>query len=61
MYGQHDYDAHPFALLGCEVEIYVMLSGQKTWEIYTNTGYYLGKSWKHYRCHKIFIQETKST
>ena len=30
MYGQHDYNTHPFAPLGCEVKIHVMLSGLKT-------------------------------
>ena len=29
VYGQHDYDAHPFAPIGCEVEAHVMTSGQK--------------------------------
>ena len=31
MYGQHDYDAHPFTPLGCEVKIHVMPSGRKMW------------------------------
>ena len=38
-----------------------MPSGRKTWESHTKTGYYLGTSWEHYRCHTVWIQETKST
>ena len=45
MYGQRDYNAHLFALLGCEAEMHVMPIRQKTWEIHTKTGYYLGTSW----------------
>ena len=61
MYGQHDYDSHSFALLGCDVKMHVMPSGRKTWESHTKTVYYLGTSWEHYLCHKVWIQETKST
>ena len=25
------------------------------------TGYYLGTSWEHYRCHQVWVNETKST
>ena len=60
MYRQHDYDAHPFAPLGCEIEMHIMPIGRKTWESHTKIGYYLGTSWENYRCHKVWIQETKS-
>ena len=53
MYGQHDYDAQPFAVLGCAVELHVMPSKRKTWAAHTETGYYLGTSWEHYRCHQV--------
>ena len=61
MYGQHDYDAHRFAPIGCDVDMHVMPSRRKTWESHTKTGYYLGTSWEHNRCHKVWIQETKIT
>ena len=61
MYGKHDYETQPFAPLVCGVEIHVMPSVRETWKSHTKTGYYLGTSWEHYRCHKVWIQETKST
>ena len=60
MYGPHDYDAHPFAILGCEVELHVMPKNRRTWEAHTKTGYYLGAAWDHYRCHRVWVKDTKS-
>ena len=61
MYGAHSYDAHPWAVLGCEVEIHVMPAKRRTWAAHTKKGYYLGTSWEHYRCHVVWVKETKST
>ena len=60
MYGPHDYDTHPFAILGCAVELHVMPKNRKTWETHTKTGYYLGASWDHFWCHRIWVKDTKS-
>ena len=60
MYGQHNYDAHPFAPLGAKVEMHVMPGNRRTWESHTKAGYYLGTSWDHYRCHEVWISNTKS-
>ena len=46
LYGQHNYDAHPFAILGSAVEIHVMPKHRKTWDTHTKSGYYLGPSWE---------------
>ena len=61
MYGQHNYDRHPFAPLGCKVEAHMMPSTRDTWAEHTASGYYIGNSKEHYRCHKVYITATKST
>ena len=60
MYRQHDYDSHPFAVLCSTIELHVMPNKRKTWAAHTMTGYYLGALWEHYRCHQVWISETKS-
>ena len=61
MNGKHDYNANPFAPLGVAVEMHVMPNKRRTWESHTKAGYYLGTSWDHYRCHEIWISDTRST
>ena len=60
LYGQHNYDRHPFAPLGCKVEAHMMPSTRESWEEHTKSGYYIGVSEEHYRCHKIYISSTQS-
>ena len=47
-------------MLGSKVELHVMPDKRKTWDAQTKTGYYLGVSWEHYRCHEVWVQDTKS-
>ena len=47
MYGSHNFDAHPWAVLGSALELHVMPSKRRTWESHTKTGFYLGASWDH--------------
>ena len=61
LYGQHNFEAPPFGILGTKVEIHAMAKQRKTWESHTKTGYYLGPAWRHYRCHNIWVEDTKST
>ena len=61
MYGQHNYDRHPFAPLRCKVEAHMMPSTRDTWAEHTASGYYIGNLREHYRCHKVYITATKST
>ena len=61
MYGTHSYDVHPWAVLGCEIEIHVMVAQRKTWAAHIKKGYYLGTFWEHYRCHLVWVKETKTT
>ena len=61
MYGKHSYDAHPWAVLGSEIELHVMPAQQRTSASHTKKGYYLVTSWEHYRCHDVWIPETRAT
>ena len=60
LYGQHNYDKLPFAPLGCKVEAHMMPSTRNTWAEHTASGYYVGCSHEHYRCHKIYITSSRS-
>ena len=57
----HNYDSHPFAILGSAVEIHVMPANRRTWAAHTKPGFYLGPSWEHYRCHDVWVEETRAT
>ena len=47
MNGQHNYDSHPFVILGSAVEINVMLINRRIRQAHTKPGFYLGPSWEH--------------
>jgi hypothetical protein len=59
LWGQHDYNANPFAPLGCKVEAHVTPTVQEMWAPHTKTGYYISNVKEHYRCHQIYITNTK--
>ena len=52
MYGAHNYDSHPWSILGISVQIHVMPSKRRSWEAQP--------AWDHYRCHRVWVKETKS-
>jgi hypothetical protein len=60
LYGQHNYDKLPFAPLGCKVEAHMMPSTRDTWAEHTASGYYVGSSHKHYRCHRVYVTSSRS-
>jgi hypothetical protein len=60
LWGQHDYNANPFAPLGCKVQAHVTPGVRETWVPHTASGYYVGNAWEHYRCHEVYISDTKS-
>ncbi len=59
LWGQHDFNANPFAPLGCKVEAHIKPSVRESWATHTTSGYYIGNAWEHYRCHEIYITDTK--
>jgi hypothetical protein len=58
--GNFDYNKMPLGPLGCAVEIHESPNRCKTWDPRTISGWYLGTSKEHYRCHKIFCKRTRS-
>ncbi len=58
---QHNYNANPFALLGCKVEVNLVPSNHETWVPHTASCFYIGNAWDHYHCHKIYINCTRHT
>jgi hypothetical protein len=61
LWKQHDYNANPFAPLGCKVEVHLVLSNCKTWAPHTASGVYIGNAWDHYRYHEIYTNDTRHT
>ncbi len=61
LWGQHDYNSNPFALLGCKVEAHLVPSIRETWAPHMTSGFYVGNSWEHYRCQAVFISDTRHT
>jgi hypothetical protein len=59
LWGEHDYNANPFAPLGCKVEAHVTPGTRETWAPHTASGFYIGNAWEHYRCHEVYICDTK--
>ena len=53
--------ANPFAPLGCKVESHLVPGIREIWAPHTASGYYVGTSWEHYRCHKVYIIDTHHT
>ena len=58
--GVFDYNKMPLAPLGCAVEMHEGTSQRKSWDPQSLTGWYIGTSTEHYRCHKIFCKRTRS-
>ena len=58
--GNFDYNKMPLAPLGCAVEMHESTNRQKSWDPHSLSGWYLGTSSEHYRCHRIFCKKTCS-
>ena len=58
---QHNYNANPYAPLGCKVEAHIVPGNRETWEPHTASGFYIGNAPQHYCCHDIYIPETRGT
>ena len=60
MHGQHNFNAHPLAPLGMEVEMHLKPDARETWQEHSASGFSVGTSFEHYRCYEVWIKETKS-
>ena len=58
--GNFDYNKTPLGPLGCAVEMHESTNRRKTWDPHSLSGWYIGTSTEHYRCHKIFCKKTRS-
>jgi hypothetical protein len=58
--GKIDYNKFPLAPLGCAVEMHESTNRQKTWDPHSLSGWYLGMSAEHYRCHIFFCKKSRS-
>ncbi len=59
LWKQYDFNANPFGPLRCKVEAHIKPAVRETWAAHTASGYYIGNVWDHYRCHEIYITDTK--
>ncbi len=58
--GAFDYNRTPLAPLGCKVLMQNNENICRSWDVCSLTGWYLGASREHYRCHIIFYQKTRA-
>ena len=60
LHGQHDYNTHPLAPLGCAVEVHVVPDVRETFAPHLVSGYHLGTLLEPYMCYKIWVKKTRS-
>ena len=60
VHGPHDFLRHPYAPLGCPVQVHVPPANRKSWAKHTESVWHLGTSNEHYRCFREYINKTKS-
>ena len=58
--GLLDFNKTPFAPPGIKVLIHERPDNRKSWAPHAQTGWYLGPSFDHYRCHRVWVPATKS-
>ena len=57
--GPFDYNVTPLGPLGCKVQFHESINRRRTWDPRALTGWYLGTSIEHYRCHIFFLQKDR--
>lgn len=60
VHGPYDYNRYPMAPIGCAVHIHNQSDKRATWAPHTQSGWYLGPSYEHYRCHKVLPKATQA-
>ena len=60
VHGSFDYNKTPLGPLGCAVEMHESTNRRRTWDPRSLSGWYVGTSMEHYRCHKIFCKKTRA-
>lgn len=57
--GEFDYTKTPILPLGTKATIFIPPKDRIIWDCHTIEGYYLRTSLDHYKCHRIYIPETR--
>ncbi|EEC46594.1 predicted protein [Phaeodactylum tricornutum CCAP 1055/1] len=60
LHGAFDYNRTPLAPPGTRVLVHVKPSVRETWAPHAVEGWYLGPALNHYRCHRVWITETRA-
>jgi hypothetical protein len=61
VHGIHDYNKMPLAPLGCKTQCYAGPDQRASFGAHSMDSWYIGTSPNHYRCHSVFMKETKAT
>ena len=59
IHGPFDYNATPLGPLGCAVQILNSPERRQSWEERSLDGWYIGTSLDHYRCHRVYVKNTR--
>ena len=60
VHGNFDYNKMPLAPMGCAVQLFQNSEKRTSWGANAIDGWYLQTSPEHYRCHVIYVKQTKS-
>jgi hypothetical protein len=60
VHGNFDYNKMPLAPMGCAVQIHQGSERRASWAANAIDGWYLQTSPDHYRCHVIYVKQTRS-
>jgi hypothetical protein len=61
LYGQHNYNKHPFVPIGMEALVHDKPQMRRTYAEHPRKAFVLGTSIEHYRCWKFWSIDTRST
>ena len=60
LFGEFSHNAHPLAPLGAAVEMHVVPEVRETFASHSASGFYVGTSMEHYRCHRVWLKDTRA-
>ena len=60
VHGPFDYNKMPLAPMGCAVQLHERSEKRGSWAMNAVDGWYLRTSNEHYRCHVVFVKNSRS-
>ena len=60
VHGNHDFNKHPLAPIGCKIIIHNRTNERSSWSDHGSRGFYVGLAIKHYRNYVCFMSGTKA-